>query len=223
MVLSLIYGKQKYAQSSVNFRDNGSAIVTFDTMVSEEHRYSARVTDYPVEFGTIISDHIFKQPDTVHLSGLITDTPLTIFAPFNRSVAAFNTLVQIFENRQVVDIVTGIKIYRNMAMTLLDVPRTVKTGQTLTFNIQFQRITFDQTLQVYFNPNNIATGVQDNTPREFVADNANIPLLMNDPPGSLKDQASSQVNVGVQSLDSIPTAVLPNILENLPKIAGVIV
>lgn len=223
MVLSLIYGKKKYAQSSVNFVNNGASIVTFDTMVTEDHKYSAKVTHYPVEYGTIISDHIFKQPDIINLSGIVTDTPLTIFAPFNRSVAAFNALIQIFENRQIVDVVTGIKIYRNMAMTTLDVPRNMRTGQTLTFNIQFERIIFDQTSQVYFNANIVAAGVQDNTPREFVAENTNIPIIMNDPTGSLKDQASSQVNVGVQSLNSIPNAVVPNVLSTLPLIAGFVI
>src|SRR5579864_2596637 len=135
MVLSLIYGR-KYAQSKVG-------IVTFDTMVQEEHRFSSRVTYFPVERGTIVSDHIINQPDIVHLSGLVSDTPLTIFAPFNRSIAAFNALLEIHRRREIIDVVTGIKLYRNMAIISLDVPRTVKTGQTLTFNIELQRIIFD--------------------------------------------------------------------------------
>ena len=134
MVLSLIYGK-KYAQSSVG-------IVTFDTMVSEEHRFTSRVTYFPIESGPIVSDHIIKQPDVVILSGLISDTPLNIFAPFNRSVAAFNALIQMFERRQILDVITGIRVYKNMAITSLDVPRTVKTGQTLTFNIELQQINY---------------------------------------------------------------------------------
>ena len=214
MVLSLIYGK-KYAQSKVG-------LVTFDTMVSEEHRFTSRVTYFPVESGTIVSDHIINQPDVVILSGLITDTPLNIFAPFNRSVAAFNALIQIHERRQIVDVVTGIKIYRNMAITSLDVPRTVKTGQTLTFNIELQRIIFDDTIQVTSSQGNVFGGVLDNTPRDIVAENTNIPILQNDPPFSLRDQASTATNVGVQSLASVPNAILPNVLLNLGAIAGVV-
>ena len=222
MVLSLIYGKQKYAQGKVQQRGTGVALVTFDTMVSEEHRFSSRVTFYPIESGRLISDHIFNQPDVVVLSGLITDTPLSIFAPFNRSVSAFNTLIQLHERREVLDIVTGIKVYRNMAITSLDVPRNVKTGQTLTFNIQFQRIIFDNTIQVLRDGENVFAGVEDVTPRDIVAENSNIPFIQNDPPFSLKDQAMSALNLGVQSLNTVPPAAVPNVLSNLNLISGLV-
>lgn len=226
MVLSLIYGaNRKYAQSQINMTAEGPTIganlITFDTMVSEEHKFASRVTYYPIERGTIVSDHIFNQPEMVNLSGLITDTPLNIFAPFNRSVAAFNTLIQIYERRQIVDVVTGIRVYRNMAITSLDVPRTVKTGQTLTFNIQLQKIRYDDEIVNAVSQGNVFGGVLDTTPRNIVAENTNIPLIQNDPPFSLKDQATSQTNVGVQSLASIPAAVRPNVLFNLAAIAGV--
>lgn len=214
MVLSLIYGR-KYAQSSVG-------VVTFDTMVSEEHRFSSRVTYFPVESGPIVSDHIINQPDIVILSGLVSDTPLNILATFNRSITAFNALIEIHQRRQVIDVVTGIKIYKNMAITSLDVPRNMKTGQTLTFNITLQKIIFDDTVEVRLVEGNVFGGVQDNTPRALVAENTDIPLIQNDPPFSLKDQASSAVNLGVQSLDPIPVAILPNVLGNLAAIAGVV-
>jgi hypothetical protein len=209
MVLSLLYGK-KYPKGQIQSQFGS---VTFDTIVTEEHRYSSRVTHYPVEFGTVISDHIVKEPDVVVLSGVISDTPLNILAPFNRSVAAFNQLVELQARRVVVDVVTGIKVYTNMAIVLLDVPRTIKTGQTLTFNIELQKVIFDDTVQVELNAGNIFEGIQDNTPRAIVAENTNIPYVQNDPPYSLKDQASSLVNVGVQSLATVPTAMLPQVIS----------
>lgn len=211
--LSLIFGTHKYAQSKVG-------IVTFDTMITEEHKYNARVTNYPVEDGTIVSDHILKLPDVIVLSGLVTDTPLNIFASFNRSILAFQQLVNIFENRQIVQVTTGIKVYQNMAITSLDVPRNIRTGQTLTFNITLQQINFDDTIQVLAESDNVFSGVQDNTPASIVKDNTTTPLFKNDPPLSFQDQASSGQNVGVQSLTPVPTATLPNILETLPAIVG---
>lgn len=213
MPLSLIYGK-KYAQSKVG-------VVTFDTMVQEEHKFSSRVTYFPVERGTIVSDHIINQPDVVVLSGLVSDTPLTIFAPFNRSIAAFNALLEIHRRREIIDVVTGIKLYRNMAITSLDVPRTVKTGQTLTFNIELQRIIFDDQDTVFINENNVFAGTLDNTPRDLVKDNFNIPNLQDDPPLSLKDQASTASSLGFQSLNTIPAAITPNVVINLAAILGI--
>lgn len=227
MVLSLIFGK-KYAQSKIQKTINGENgvqstidLIVFDTMVAEEHKFSSRVTYFPIEDGRIVSDHIINQPDVVILSGLITDTPLNIFAPFDRSVAAFNTLIQLHERREVLDIVTGIKVYKNMAITSIDVPRTIKTGQTLTFNIELQKIVFDNTIERLNDPSNVFAGIQNFTPREIVAENANYPLIGNDPAFSLKDQATTSTNVGVQSLATVPPAVLPNVLVNLSAIGAV--
>lgn len=218
MVLSLIYGK-KYDKGQIK-SEFGS--VTFDTVVQEDHRYVSRVTHYPVEFGTIISDHIIKEPDVVILSGVVSDTPLNILAPFNRSTAAFNQLVLLQARRIVLDVVTGIKVYRNMTITSLDVPRSVRTGQTLTFNIELQKIIYDDTVQVELNAGNIFEGVQDNTPRAIVKDNSNIPFLKFDPPLSLKDQAQTAVNVGVQSLATVPTAMLPQVATVTRSILGLV-
>ena len=223
MALSLLFKKNtKYAQSQFQNQENNVPLITFDTMVTEEHKYSSRVTYYPVERGTIVSDHIFKQPDVVILSGLVSDTPLNIFAPSIRSIAAFNALVRIFEERLIIKVITGIKIYDNMAITSLDVPRSMKTGQTLTFNIQLQKIIFDDSLTVLNSAGNIFSGVEDNTPRSIVAENTNIPLIQTDPAFSLKDQASSATNVGVQSLNTVPQSVLPNVISNLLLISGAV-
>lgn len=217
MVLSLLYGK-KYPKSQVS---SNFGSVTFDTVTVEEHRYASRATQYPVEFGTIISDHIIKEPDVVSISGIVSDTPLNIFPSFNRSVAAFNQLVELHARRLPVTLVTGIKVYTNMAIILLDVPRNVKTGQTLTFNIEFQKIIFDDTIQVELNAGNIFEGVQDQTPRAIVKDNAQVPIMQNDPPFSLKDQAESSVNVGVQSLATVPAAMLPQVIATASLFRGI--
>ena len=80
MVLSLLFGK-KYPSPKIGSID-------LDVTIREEHRFASRVTNYPVEDGTIVSDHIINEPDIVVLVGLVTDTPLSIFAPFNRSIDA---------------------------------------------------------------------------------------------------------------------------------------
>ena len=218
MVLALLYGK-KYPKGELrsNFGN-----VTFDTTIQENHSFTSRITSFPVEFGTIISDHIIKEPDVVSLSGLVTDTPLSILAPFNRSIAAFNQLVELHARRLPVTLVTGIKVYTNMGITRLDVPRNVKTGQSLTFNIEFQKIIYDDTVQVELNAGNIFEGVQDNTPRAIVGDNTKIPYLQNDPAFSLKDQAESAINVGVQSLATPPPSILAQVTQSAQVLGSLI-
>lgn len=214
MVLSLLYGK-KYLAPRVG-------TVSLDVTIREEHRFSSRVTNYPVEDGTIVSDHIINDPDTVVLQALVTDTPLNILSGFNRSIDAFNRLIDIHRKREVVTVITGLKVYPNMAITALDVPRDIRTGQSLTFTIELQRIVFDTNVRVQIDNGDAFGGIQNNIPREIVADNSKYPLIQNDPPGSLKDQAASGINAGLQSLIPVPTAALATVLEGRAAILGII-
>lgn len=216
MVLSLIFGK-KYPQSKFE-TETGLEIISFDTMLTEEHLYNSRVTSYPVETGTLISDHILKLPVVIRLSGVVSDTPLAIFSSFNRSAAAFNALVNLFEKREVFTAITGIKVYENMAITSLDIPRNIKTGQTLTFNIELQQIIFSDVLLIQNSTGNVFAGRQSTRSSQIVAQNTNYPQIQNDPANSLKDQASSTVNVGIQSPNPIPAAIARNVLANKDSI-----
>jgi hypothetical protein len=207
MVLSLIFNTLKYAKSGFFDARTNAQIVSFDTMISEDHKYTSKVTSYPVEQGTIVSDHILKYPVTVSLSGYVTDTPLSflqVLASFNRSTAVFERLVQLFENRSIFDVVTGIKVYKNMTITKLEVPRTVKTGQTLTFNIELQQIVFSDVLNQPLSLTNIFVGTQTIRSSEIIRETTDIAVLQFDPPTSLKDEASTNVNQGVQTLAPIP-------------------
>lgn len=214
MVLSILFGK-KYAQSNIGG-------VVLDATLTEDHQYNARVTNYPVENGRIISDHIINEPETVQITGIVTDTPLAILSSFNRSINAFNRLIQIHNNRERVTVVTGIKVYTNMVMTTLQVPRNVQTGQSLTFVIDLQKIYLDSTVRVGLDLNDPFNRVSDNIPREQVADANKYPFLQQDPNTSLKDQASSAVNVGIQDLVPVPNKILPNIYSQVEKLRGIV-
>ena len=218
MVLSLLYGR-KYPRSKIG-------TVLLDTTILEEHRYASRVTTYPVETSnegksTIISDHIINEPDTLVIQGIVTDTPLNILLPQNRSIDAFNQLVRIHQNREVISVITGLKVYQDMAITRLDVPRNMKTGQSLTFNIEFQKITFDSSVRLLLEQGSQFGGVQNKKPRDIIAQNDNYPYIQNDPEESLKDQASSGIDIGVQSLQSVPIASLAKITSGVLSIMGV--
>ena len=214
MVLSILFGK-KYAQSNIGG-------VVLDATLTEDHEYNSRVTNYPVEDGRIISDHIINEPETVQITGVVTDTPLAILSSFNRSINAFNRLIQIHTNRERVTVVTGIKVYTNMVMTSLQVPRNVQTGQSLTFVIQLQKIYLDSSIRLYLDPNDPLNKIQDKIPREQVAEATKYPGYQQDPITSLKDQASSAVNVGIQDLIPVPPQILPNIYDQAIKLRGIV-
>lgn len=57
--------------------DEGRLIeVAPDVALVESHSHSAKATDFPVESGASISDHVVQQPDVVKLEGVISDSPL---------------------------------------------------------------------------------------------------------------------------------------------------
>jgi hypothetical protein len=202
--LALLFGRNKYAQGQVGN-------VVFDTVITEDHRFNSRVTYYPVETGTLVSDHIINQPDVVVLQGLVSDTPLNALALFNRSIQAFNQLVRLHERREVVTVVTGLKVYPSMAITSMNVPRNIRTGQSLTFTVELQRVVFDTSVRLFLDTGNTAAGVTNVIPRTIVSSNSQIPILQFDPVDSLKDQASTASDLGVQSLQRVATSILPNV------------
>lgn len=213
MVLATLFGK-KYAKGRVG-------LVELDVTLSENHTFNARATNFPIETGGDITDHIINDPDILNLSGIVSDTPLNALSFFSRSIDAFNRLVEIHERREPITVVTGLKVYNNMVMTLLDVPRNIQTGQSLTFNITLQNIKFDSTAQLLVNRTTIFGGIQTNIPRDQVRSNQNIPFLMADPLDSLKDQASNGIDTGIQNLIPPPAAISERILQGRNIISGV--
>ena len=212
MVLSLLFGK-KYQKGKI-----GS--VELDVTMREDHRYSSRVTNYPVEEGSTLSDHIINEPAEITLEGIVTDSPLSILSFFNRSVDAFNQFVEIHEKRELVTVVTGLKIYPNMAITSLNVPRDLRTGQSLKFTIELQNVILDSSVRLELNEENLFGGVQSKIPGEIVSSGENIPLIQSDPANSLKDQATSGTDFGIQGLQSPPANVEVKINESLAIIQG---
>lgn len=213
MVVSLLFGR-KYARTQV-------AGVFLDAVLSEDHSYNNRVTNFPVEDGTFVSDHVITEPLTVRISGVVSDTPLNIFSGFNRSVDSFNRLVRLVENKEIITVVTGIKVYTSMVITSLNVPRAVESGQSLTFNIELQKLIIDDTTRLNLIQNSPFEKGLDRIPRQTVAESTNYPFLQQDPSTSLKDQASSGIDIGIQALRPIPEIIQARVLETALLLKGV--
>jgi len=63
--------------SRVQFIKPGlGTVLVLDAVINENHQASAQPTMYPVEDGSIVSDHVVQNPVTLSLTGIISDTPL---------------------------------------------------------------------------------------------------------------------------------------------------
>lgn len=136
-----------------------------DTILREEHRYQNNITNYPIEKGVDISDHIQQQPEILILEGITSNTPVRFVTEnfkallrtdgSNRMQLAFDTLLRYagFQspkqqntdpetqiNPSIMTIVTGNKVYTNMVISNLTFPRSSTTGQVVQFTVEFKKI-----------------------------------------------------------------------------------
>jgi hypothetical protein len=143
------------------------ATLKLDLLLRESHNFSNKVTDYPIETGSNLNDHVQQEPETISLTGYITETPIKflwelrpsdVFGKSNsRITAAFDELMKIAGYKypdqpstptakknyiQAVEIVTSLKVYSNMVLTGLSIDREPGQGKSMTFVVTFKRVNF---------------------------------------------------------------------------------
>lgn len=151
-----------------------------EVTISEEHQYKNNVTNYKVEAGFDISDHVHQEPEKITMEGVFSETPIpnraATFTSFiqgagasniqtaleallaiagyalpkqpkvtgivERQIDPTNTLVtpERFTKPQIVDLVSGLRIYTNMICTSLTMSINRQTGQSLPFSMSFKKI-----------------------------------------------------------------------------------
>lgn len=142
----------------------------FDVTVAEETRQAYRITSHPAEEGANFSDHIQREPVELTLTGLVSNTPLVPSrAPGDnkkseaylrqrerntgdsvnvydyiipgRSRTAYDLLQEIAEERGLVEVVTTNRLFTNMAIASISLPRTPKTSRdALRFTVRLKEI-----------------------------------------------------------------------------------
>lgn len=68
---SIIGGKTK-----VQFIQNNKTVITLDASINETHTRESPPTEFPVENGATVSDHIIVKPFALEITGVISDTPI---------------------------------------------------------------------------------------------------------------------------------------------------
>jgi hypothetical protein len=127
-----------------------------DASVSETHSIEAEVTEYPVENGATVSDHIQVKSPELTMEGVITDAPLgyfiignienivrsvsVLFGGSKRSIDGYNVLVNLQRNRIPFDVFTTLRKYENMVIKSLKVVRTSATGASIHFTAVLKQI-----------------------------------------------------------------------------------
>lgn len=116
--------------------------LTVDVVMSRETNFDSEVTEYPVEDGFPIADHVVRKPMRLSMDVVFTPTPVTWGSLLGgRSLnAVTNMLMQIYQKGEPVKITLVDAIYTDMVMTSAPLPRNVENGYCYRCQLEFTHV-----------------------------------------------------------------------------------
>ena len=154
--------------------------------------YQSTITQYPVEDGSTISDHIINAPFSLRIKGSITDTPIDLgnlddidgFTFQNQSGKslsrdAYNSLFYLWANKIEFSILTIKRLYENLVFSSFQSRLDKSTGLAMDFSADCIQII-------------------KATPKTIVVPAKKI----SETPANAKDQQQSSVDNGSQTTDN---------------------
>lgn len=125
----------------------------FDLVDSESWEDPIDWTDFPVESGISITDHGVIQPVKLTLSGVVTDSPLPPSIPtLQRARRAYEALIDIAKRRNLVTVVTGVRVLENMAIESVALARDPATGKAVRPVVSLREVRIVQSVTVAIPP-----------------------------------------------------------------------
>ncbi len=160
----------------------GLSGIVIDATLSESHISNCEVTNYPIETGEAISDHVQLTPDTYTMEGVISDTPIgflvlgnagnfinSILGNFSdekkglvgqsRSYEMYYALRKLQDSRQPFTVTSSLRRYENMIMTGFTVDRTPDQGNEINFKATLQQVNLVSSQSIQGGSQNLAHSV----------------------------------------------------------------
>lgn len=120
----------------------GTIVIEFDSTARELHEGTSTPTDHPIEDGGLVSDHVIDEPDTIELQGLISNRPILALASQRarsvlghgieaRAEDAYTAIRRMRKQRQLVQVFTEFRDYKDMIILGERVTRDGTTGRVL--------------------------------------------------------------------------------------------
>ena len=152
--------------------------VKLDGVIRENHSAPIRIKKNPVEWGVDITDHAIIEPVKISIEGIVSDTPLGFDAGIElldsidslfgaatyqtRSQHAFNSLTFFKNEREPIDVQTGLKLYKNMLITDIKVSQDKDTSKAVFLSIDCEEIIIVQSEVVQIPADQLSAGVTTN-------------------------------------------------------------
>jgi len=143
-------------------------------VISESYSSSNSVTEFPVEDGSSVNDHVVSEANEISIQAFIgrakfevweSDIPETAEElpeedPKARIKQAYYELKRLKEERQPLTIVLGLDVFENMVITSFDIDRNASTGADLPFSMGFKEIRIVRSETVTVNGSTVGGGDQ---------------------------------------------------------------
>lgn len=115
--------------------------ITFDLLTQEQHNFNNQVSDHNIEDGSTVSDHIKNELENGSLTGLITNFSIRTYGiTTNRAQDAFEEMIRLWKSKELVTVITIMRVYEQMAITSVSVARSNQTGEAIELNISFKKL-----------------------------------------------------------------------------------
>lgn len=157
MAIGILYDIGQSNDYVLQEDENGNLVsLDLDVTSDEVHEWNNEVTQFPVELGSPITDHIQPQPDRISISGIISNSAIGEVAlekqksGEDRCQTAFDIVRKLMDDRILVTVYTRYKIYTDMALKSTNIPRGSSIGDSLEFKMEFVnvRLVSTQTIKV---------------------------------------------------------------------------
>ena len=117
-----------------------------DVATSTELTYDTEVTEFPIEKGADVADHIRDKPNVLTIEGIVSNSPIGEIAILRGTDAIpaddfFAHLKHIKAAREPVVVDTSRERHASMVLKTLSLPSDSSTGDALKFRAVFRQIT----------------------------------------------------------------------------------
>jgi hypothetical protein len=125
-----------------------------DATITEGYKYVNQVTEFPVEDGSNVNDHVISEAAEISIQAFIGQAKFEVWDgavpesmsdlpdedPKARIMQAYYELLKLKEDRQPLTLIIGLGTFENMVITSFEIDRDVKTGKDLPFSMTFKQV-----------------------------------------------------------------------------------
>ena len=113
-----------------------------DALIHHELQLENQIPDYPVEEGFSVQDTIIRNPKTLTLTVVVTNTPITFreHASPNRVQEIAERFQELYKSRQLITVTSSKGVFQNMGITSLSLPYDVSTKTSLEIPITLKEV-----------------------------------------------------------------------------------